>query len=253
VTLTDLDRWLRELLRFDLTDKVDASQNGLQVARRKADVQRVAVAVDASLEAIKRAAQWSADVLFVHHGILWDKPARLVGALYGRVHALVDADIALFGAHLPLDMHPDVGNNIAIARLLGIADIEPFGEYRGVKLGYKGVLPEAMSIEEVARKLTGRDATQSRIFPFGPRGIRSVGIVSGGAPYEARQAIAEGLDLYVTGEPAHGIYHDCLEGGLNLICAGHYFTETFGVRLVAEKLSREHGIQTEFLDVPTGL
>ena len=161
--------------------------------------------------------------------------------------------MALYAVHLPLDMHPDVGNNIEIARLLGLESVQPFGEHGGIKVGFKGVLPSTAGVEELVRRLTGKDATAAKILPFGPQAIRTVGIVSGGAPTDVHQAIAEGLDAFVTGEPAHGIYADSLEAKINVICAGHYFTETFGVRRVGEKLAGEAGLQTEFLDVPTGL
>jgi dinuclear metal center YbgI/SA1388 family protein len=251
--LKDLDTWLRDLLHFELTQAIDPSQNGIQVSRNSQEVTKVAFAVDASREAFRRAAQWGADMLLVHHGIFWGAPVRLDGTLYQRVRLLVEKDIALFAAHLPLDMHPEVGNNIAIARHLGLEEIEPFGEYKGVKVGFKGVLPSPMTVEEVAGRLTGGDSTAVRSFPFGPKEVRSVGIVSGGAPFESQQAVREGLDLYVTGEPAHGIYHDCLEAGIHVIFAGHYFTETFGVRLLCEKLARETGLETHYLDLPTGL
>jgi dinuclear metal center YbgI/SA1388 family protein len=253
MTFKKLDRWLRDLLRFELTEAIDSSRNGIQVSRRNQDVRKVAFAVDASREAFKRAALGGADVLFVHHGIFWDRPLRLDGALYERVRFLMENDLALYAAHLPLDMHPEVGNNIGIARHLGLTRIEPFGEYKGCKIGFKGVLPIPLPLDQVVHKLTGGDSTTVRTLPFGPETVRSVGILSGGAPYDSRQAIQEGLDLYVTGEAAHGIYHDCLEAGIHVIFAGHYLTETFGIRLLSKRLAGETGVEIQYLDVPTGL
>jgi dinuclear metal center YbgI/SA1388 family protein len=252
MTLRDLDCWLCRLLRPELTEAIDPGWNGVQVSRRGEEIRRVAFAVDASLESFRRAAQWGAELLFVHHGIFWSRPFRLEGALYERVRFLMEKDIALYAAHLPLDMHPEVGNNAGIARELQLTEVQPFGAYKGVKVGCKGVLPAALGLDEIARKL-GAGAAGMRSLPFGPEKIRTVGIVSGGPPNEMREAAAEGLDLYITGESSHALYHDCLEAGIHAIFAGHYYTETFGVRLLSERLAAETGLETRYLDVPTGL
>ena len=251
--LAELDRWLKSFLDLAAFEGIDTSRNGLQVARRAPEVRKAAFAVDASLESFRRAAEWGADLLFVHHGILWDGTPRLVGALFERVRFLVEKDIALYAAHLPLDAHPEVGNNIGIARLLGLEDIQPFGSHRGVKIGVKGVLPSPVSLEEVASRLAGRQGEQVRTLPFGPEKVRTVGVVSGGASGDVAQAIDEGLDLFVTGEAAHGIYHHCLEARIHAIFAGHYHSESFGVRLLADRLARDTGVEATYLDVPTGL
>ncbi len=234
---------------------MDASHNGIQVARRNPEVRKMAFAVDACREAFQRAAQWGADVLFTHHGILWDgdRPIRLDGLLYDRVRFLMEKDLALYAVHLPLDMHPEVGNNIGIARQLGLENIEPFAACRDLKIGFKGVFPSPMPLEQVIRKLTGADATATRSFPFGPDLVRSVGIAAGAAPRACREAIEEGLDLFITGEPAHEIYYDCLESRIHAIFAGHYWTETFGVRFLCAKLAQETGVETLFIDLPTGV
>lgn len=253
MTIDQLDQWLREFLDLARFEAIDASLNGLQVARRAAEVRRVAFAVDASLESFRRAAEWGADMLLVHHGILWIPPQRISGPLFARVRFLVEKDLALYGVHLPLDAHPEVGNNVGIAGLLGLRDIEPFGAYKGVKIGVKGFLAEPASLEEVVSRLTARQGERVRTFPFGPPEIRSVGIVSGGAPMDVAQATAEGLDLFVTGEPAHMIYHHCLESRIHAIFAGHYHSESFGVGLLAARVAREHGLEVSYVDVPTGL
>jgi dinuclear metal center YbgI/SA1388 family protein len=250
MTLRELDRWLSSFLRFELTDGIDSSQNGIQVGRRAPEVRKAAFAVDTSQESIRRAAQWGADLLLVHHGFLWDRPVRLDGAMHERVRLLMEADMALYAAHLPLDMHPEVGNNAGIARALGLEGVEPFGAYRGVKLGCKGSFPSPAIMDEVLRML---GISEARCLPFGPERIRTAGIVSGGAAADVRQAVAEGLDLFITGEPAHAVYHDCLEAGIHAIFAGHYHTETYGVRLLCARVAAETGLETRYFDVPTGL
>ena len=165
----------------------------------------------------------------------------------------MEKDLALYAVHLPLDQHPEVGNNIGIARQLGLQEIEPFGSFKGVKIGFKGTLAAPARLDELAFRLSGRQGEQMRTLPFGPDLIRKVGIVSGGAPWEVMQAVEEGLDLYVTGETSHGIYHHCLESRIHVIFAGHYHSESFGVRALADRLTRETGLETTYVDVPTGL
>jgi dinuclear metal center YbgI/SA1388 family protein len=253
VTLSDLDRWLSTFLDIPALAAVDAGQNGLQVTRRGQDVRKVAFAVDASLESFRRAVETGAEVLVVHHGILWSAPLTLTGRHYERVRFLVERDLALYAAHLPLDRHPEVGNNACIARALSLVDVEPFGTHRGVKIGCKGRFPSPLPLEEVVALLRVRQGEQVRTFPFGPASVSTVGIVSGGAAMDSEQATAEGLDLFVTGEPAHSIYHHCLEARIHAIFAGHYHSESYGVQALADRLAKDTGLETTYLDVPTGL
>lgn len=253
MTLHDLDRWFSDLLDPASVATIDDSRNGLQVARRAADIARVAFAVDASLEAFRRAADGGADALVVHHGILWGEPVRLVGSAYDRVRLLVERDVALFAFHLPLDIHPEVGNNAGLARRLGLLDVEPFGLHRGVKIGCKGRLPVALPFAKVVEVLGEGGAEPVRTLAFGPPVVRTVGIVAGSAAAYAAQAVPEGLDAFVTGEPAHQVYHYCREERLNAIFAGHYRTETFGVKALADRLAEDTGLATTWIEVPTGL
>jgi len=247
------DRWASALLDIPRFAKLDDSLNGIQVGRSAGPVAKVALAVDANAESVRRARAAGAQALFVHHGLFWGKPAPLKGALRGRVSELLSADMALYACHLPLDAHPEVGNNAVLARMLGLRDIEPFGEYHGVKIGFKGRIDPAISVDEaLARVLPAGDAPRS-LLPFGPRMVTRAAVVSGGAAFEALQAIAEGVELYVTGEPSHSIYHEVMESGINVIAAGHYATEVHGVKAVAERAARELGIQTVFIEYPTGL
>jgi dinuclear metal center YbgI/SA1388 family protein len=250
--LTEFDRLLRGMLELDTVAPDDSAMNGLQVANSRDEAARVACAVDACLESIRRAAEWKADVLFVHHGLFWGEPLALAGGHYRRVRELLAGDCALYAVHLPLDLHPELGNNAGIARRLGLRAVRPFGEHRGLKIGCQGEFAESRSLAEVQALLPGARQALG-VLPFGPEAIRTVGIVSGGAARDALQAIDERLDLFITGEPAHTIYHACLEAGINVLFGGHYLTEVWGVKSVGERLGAEHGLQTCFLDVPTGL
>jgi dinuclear metal center YbgI/SA1388 family protein len=213
----------------------------------------VAFAVDASAESIRRAGEAECQVLFVHHGLFWGKPVRIEGNLRKRIKGLLDADLALYACHLPLDQHPTVGNNAVIAKKLGLESIEPFGLYHGRKLGYKGILPAPLAIDAVLGLLGPAASSPLTVIPAGPSLIRSVAIVSGGGASNALDAIAEGIDLYITGESSHSYYNDVVEARLNFAALGHYATETFGVRAVAERLALETGLETRFIDLPTGL
>jgi dinuclear metal center YbgI/SA1388 family protein len=251
--LKDFDTLIREVLDLDEFSGADVALNGLQVANDKQSVEKAAFAVDACLESIRRAAEWGADLLFVHHGLFWGRPLAVTGGHYQRLRALIQADLALYAVHLPLDMHPQLGNNAGLARRIGLQQLEPFGEYRGMKIGFKGSLPEAMSLEQVVRACCGSNEQAINVLPFGPESVSTVGVVSGGAADEAYQAIDEKLDLFITGDASHTIYHHCLEGGINVIFGGHYLTETYGVTLLSEKLQSESNLQTRFFDIPTGL
>jgi len=250
--LTEFDRLLRGALELATATPQDSAYNGLQVANSRGEAARVACAVDVCLESIRRAVEWKADVLFVHHGLFWGKPVAFTGFQYRRIRELVSGDCALYAVHLPLDAHSTLGNNAGIARRLGLREVQPFGEHRGVKIGCRGELPESLSLERVASLCCGAHAPLG-LLPFGPQAIRTVGIVSGGAPQDALQAIEQGLDLFISGEPSHTIYHACLEAGINALFGGHYLTEVWGVKSVGEWLTREHGLESCFLDIPTGL
>ncbi|MCF7953775.1 MAG: Nif3-like dinuclear metal center hexameric protein [Spirochaetales bacterium] len=251
--LKTLQTWLSSYLALEDYESMDASMNGIQVTRRNPEVKKVAVAVDACLETFQRAEKAGADLLFVHHGLFWGKPLALTGSHYERISFLMEHDMALFAAHLPLDAHPESGNNAGIANALGIENREPFGVYHGTAIGFKGNFPEAVSTNEILRRLSLTDDPRVSILPFGPRKIQNVGIVSGGAANQVADAIDEGLDAYITGEPLHQVYHDCMESGISMISGGHYNTEVYGVKQIAEKLKQEFALETCFIDVPTGL
>jgi dinuclear metal center YbgI/SA1388 family protein len=232
---------------------MDPSLNGIQVDNDGAEITKIAFAVDACLETFQRAADSGAGMLFVHHGLFWGQPLRIAGTHRERIKFLLDHNIALYAVHLPLDQHPALGNNAALAELLGIEEPEPFGEYHGRKIGYKGTLSKPLTIEEAFKRITFKDRPPMGLYPFGKRESLSCAVISGGAADEALQALDEGIDLYVTGEMSHQVYHQALEGRLNMLAGGHYSTEVWGVRRVMEHCASKMTMDVEFIDAPTGL
>jgi dinuclear metal center YbgI/SA1388 family protein len=253
MTTKELDSYFRKLLDIEGFAPVDDSLNGIQVDNDGAEVRKVVFAVDACLETITAAAQRGAGMLFVHHGLFWGKPSRISGALRERIRVLLEHNVALYGVHLPLDANLEVGNNRVLADLVGLRDLEPFGLYHGKKIGVKGYLTEPMSVDEVVKKISFMNRGPAAVHSFGKKESRTCAIVSGGAAFESLEAIEEGIDLYITGEASHSVYHYALEGKLNMIAGGHYSTEVWGVRRVMERLAAETELEVEFIDVPTGL
>jgi dinuclear metal center YbgI/SA1388 family protein len=248
-----LDTFFRGLLDIEGFSSMDPSLNGLQVDNDGGPVAKIAFAVDAAMETFQRAAAAGAGLLFVHHGLFWGEPLRLSGSHRQRIQFLLDHNLALYAVHLPLDQHPELGNNAGLAELLGIRNPEPFGIYRGRKIGYKGELAKPLTVEEAVKRIAFADRPPLGVYPFGERESRTCAVVSGGAAEEAFQAIEEGIDLYVTGEASHTVYHPAIEGRLNMIAGGHYSTEVWGVRRVMEHCAAQLNMAVEFIDVPTGL
>ncbi len=242
-------------MAIDEMASADVSLNGIQVGMREQEVTKAAVAVDACRETFERAAALGADLLLVHHGLFWGKPLPITGAHFRRIQFLMNHGLALYAAHLPLDMHPEVGNNAGLAEILGLQERQPFGEYHGTALGVQGRLPEALDLDGLMERLWGGLPGEGRVqtLPFGPAEISTVGIVSGGAPRTVGEALEKGLDCFITGDASHEIYHQALEGGVHVIFGGHYWTEIWGVRRLADQMEKALGLETVFIDVPTGL
>jgi len=252
-TTIKLDVFFRGFLDIDGFSSIDDSLNGIQVDNNGDPVKKIAFGVDAAMETFENAAAAGAGMLFVHHGLFWGKPLKIAGNLRKRIKFLLDNNIALYAVHLPLDQHPKFGNNAVLAQLLGLENIEPFGIYHGKKVGYKGTFPKPITIDEAVKKINFMGRQPAGIFPFGKKECTNAAIVSGGAPQNAREAIEDGMDLFITGEDSHSVYHDCLEGKLNMISGGHYNTEVWGVQAVKRHCASELGLDVEFLDLPTGL
>lgn len=226
------------------------SVNGLQV-ENSGTVERIAVAVDATQGTIEAAVAAEADLLIVHHGLFWDGRQDVTGRRYRRLRALLEADMAVYASHLPLDVHPEVGNNAVLARALGVEVEGRFGEYKGQPMGYWGRLE--IRREALAARLDQVLGCRVRLIAGGPERVQRVGVITGGAGGEVWSAMEAGLDAFVTGEGAHHNYFDAEEGGVNLYLGGHYATEVWGVRALAEHLQERFGLPWTFIDRPTGL
>jgi dinuclear metal center YbgI/SA1388 family protein len=251
--LKDFDAWCRSFLEIEALVRVDASLNGVQVGRKGGPIELVAFAVDACAESIRRAKAAGAQLLFVHHGLFWGGPSRVEGPLLERMRLLLDSDIALYACHLPLDKHPELGNNAVLARAIGLSELAGFGLYHGVEIGIRGRLDPPLGLDEIVARVLPDGSRPITLIPGAKGEVASVAVVSGGGAMDALQALEQGIDLFVTGESSHSIYQTVVEGGMGFLAAGHYATEVWGVRAVAERLSRETGIKTLFIDLPTGL
>ena len=243
---------LDERLRTDDYADVDASANGLQVGRRDGAVERVALAVDAAEATIAAAVERDADLLVVHHGLAWGGFDRMTGLTYDRIEPLVENDVGLYVSHLPLDGHQELGNAAGVADVLDLTDREPFGEYGPEVVGTRGTATEAYGVGEVAERLNRGLDTETQVLAFGPETVRDVGIVTGSGVDWIEAAANAGLDALVTGEGKQQAYHEARDRGINVFLAGHYATETFGVRALGA-LAEEWGVETTFVDHPTGL
>jgi dinuclear metal center YbgI/SA1388 family protein len=253
VRLSDLTRYLDGYLRIHEVPDDPNALNGLQAENRSGNVTRIVAAVDASLATITAAAAAAPTLLLVHHGLFWDGNRPLTGRRYRRIRALLEQDIALYSAHIPLDLHADVGNNHVLGRALGLSALASFDEYRGAAIGVQGVLDPPVPREAFAATVGTLLGAEVKLIPGGPALCRRVGIITGGAGGRIGAARDAGLDTYLTGEGAHHTYFDAMEFGVNVLYAGHYATETVGVKALAAHLSDKFGIPWEFHDHPTGL
>lgn len=250
---SEIDLYFKKLLNIEDFSSIDASNNSLQVDNDGKDIAKIAFAVDASYQTIKMASSLNADMLFVHHGLFWGKPLMLTDSHYRRIKELLNANLALYACHLPLDAHHIFGNNATLADRIGLEDREGFAFYKGCSIGVMGHLPTCSSIDEVLQSLFPNGEKPCHILPFGNPKIRRVGILSGSGASSVDDAIKNALDLFITGEIKHESYNKALEGNLSIIAGGHYNTETVGLLQVKKKIECDFALETCFIDMPTGL
>ena len=247
--ILQVSNYLDNLLDISSISDAPNALNGLQV-QNIGEIEKVGLAVDLCQATIDLAIKKNCQMLFVHHGIFWGGLQPLRGPFYKKISSMMRANLGLYAAHIPLDLHPVLGNNRALADLIGLKDLKPFGEYGGIKIGFKGKIKKktaSILAKELAEKLG------SSVKVVGTGEIESVGLVTGGAADIVKQASQEGLDAYITGEGANHHYHEAIEGECVLFFAGHYATETGGIKSVGQHLEQKFQITTEFLDYPTGL
>jgi dinuclear metal center YbgI/SA1388 family protein len=243
--IAELDRLL-EPGRFR-----DYCPNGLQVPGR-ADVAKIAMGVSASAELFERAASERVDLLIVHHGLFWGSgPSPIDAPMKHRLKLLFDADMSLAAYHLPLDAHPEVGNNALIARALGADDLQPFALHEGEPIGFiASFAGDGLDSADLFARVTELTTRSPLVFDAGPERVRSVAIVSGGGTDYLADAVAAGADAFITGEPTERVMTQAREAHIHFVAAGHYATETFGVKRLGEHLSERFGVERVFIDVP---
>lgn len=248
--LKDLVKEAERLLKNGEFTDFAGAVNGLQVENR-GKVTKIAAAVDASLTTIHMAIGEKADLLVVHHGLFWSASHPWTGRRYEMMRTLVEGNLAVYSSHLPLDAHPKIGNNILLARALGLKEIKPFFFEKGRHLGVRGRLD--ISRDELAKKLSRATGVSVKVLPGGEAKCTKIGIVTGGAGAEMKIAAAEGVDTFITGEGPHWTFALAEDLNLNVFYGGHYATETFGVKALADHLAKRFSLPWVFVDHPTGL
>jgi dinuclear metal center YbgI/SA1388 family protein len=244
----DIVAFLDELLDSDSWE--DYGPNGLQVPGAE-EVSVVATGVSAHRELFERAADARAQLVLCHHGLFWRSQSRRIDArMKERLRALFDSDMSLAAYHLPLDAHPEVGNNALICEALGLERGEPFGTLNGRSIGFVGRAGEAIPRDELVERCARALGRDPLVFDGGPDRISTVGIVSGGGASSLDEAIERGLDAFLTGEPSEPGMADSRESGVNFIAGGHWATETFGVRRLGDLLADRFGVEHRFLAIP---
>ena len=255
VSLTEITGFLDEYLDIAGIPDYPNALNGLQV-EGSGRVERLAVAVDASVAVIEAAKEW-ADLLIVHHGLFWSGLQPLTGPHYRKVRALIESGTSLYSVHLPLDAHAEVGNSAVLARELGLRSLEPFGDYRGTPIGWRGVIGEGgrggMPVRQLADALAAALGCGVRVLPGGRDPANAVGVVTGAGASTLHEAAAAGIDVLVTGEAQHHHAIEAAETGLTVLLGGHYATEVWGVKALARLIEDRFGIEGRFIDSPTGL
>ena len=247
----DLVDYLNTYLRIEEIE--DYGPQGLQVDSGNSSITRVALAVDTAPGAIQAAAAWRADMLIVHHGILWRSVEPLTGPKGRRVRLLIQNGINLYAAHLPLDGHPEVGNNAVLAQMLDLEVEGGWCEPKGTPIGIVGTFHEAVDLEAVVKKIESELHITAKVLAEGPSQVKKMAIVSGfGAP-DVAEAKSTGADTFLTGETSHTDYWAAADYNMNIIYAGHYATETVGVKALGQHLSDKFGLKVKFFDLPTGL
>lgn len=249
-SLSDIVKYCDRRLRIAEISDFPGAVNGLQV-ENSGRVSRIAATVDASLATVKLAIAANAGLLIVHHGLFWAPTHPWTGKRRELLGLLVKHDLAVYSSHLPLDFHPVLGNNAILCAALGFKKLKPFLADKGLHYGVRAVAD--IPRDELSRRLAKILGHAPLLVPGGPKVCRQIGVVTGGAGDRVKQAGAEGVDTFITGEGPHWTYALAEEAGVNILYGGHYATETFGVKALAAELSKKFRVPWQFLDHPTGL
>lgn len=240
--------FLDELFRSSASK--DYCPNGLQV-EGTSHIRHLITAVSACRDLFEQARARQADAILVHHGIFWTgMSAVLTGMQYRRVHELMAGDLNLIAYHLPLDRHPELGNNALACRAFELEDLQPFAVHEGLPVGFMGSFDQPISSQELISRCERIYAQPPLAFESGPDEIRRLGIVSGGAQKDLYAAIDEGLDAFITGEVSEWVMNVAREAGIHYLAAGHYATERLGIRRLGEHLAETFPLRVEFIDIP---
>jgi dinuclear metal center YbgI/SA1388 family protein len=230
---------------LDLDSYSDYGPMGLQVVGAP-EIAKIACGVSASRQLFERAADAGAQMVLVHHGLFWERDPREIGPLMReRLRALFDHDLNLVAYHLALDAHAELGNNALLAREVGVDPSERFTEW-----GYGGPLDEPLGIDAFSERVRERLGRMPLVFAYGPELIERVAVLTGGAARHLADAISAGYDCFVTGEAAEPTKHAAKEARIHFVAAGHYATETLGVRALSARLAAKFGLEWEFIDLP---
>lgn len=249
----EIVKFINEYLKIEKFE--DKSANGLQVAGKE-EVDKIALGVSASLALFEESAKRGADMIIVHHGLLWEgNELRIDELRKRRLQILFDKDISLLGYHLPLDGHPVIGNNIQILKKLNLKKKEEFGKYGGKFIGVVGELKRKMPFKEFVKVVDKLFSCQSFILSLGPEMVKTVGIISGGGggANDMIEAFKYHCNVYLTGEPFESGFAMAKEARLNVVAPGHYNTEKFGVQALGKLLEKKFKVKTEFIDIPNPL
>jgi dinuclear metal center YbgI/SA1388 family protein len=249
-SLHELVDYTNQYLRIAEIGDWDNALNGLQI-ENSGKITKLGAAVDASTRVFNEAVEKKINLLLVHHGLFWPGLQPVRGPLQRQLRTAFANDLALYSAHLPLDLHPEVGNNAQLARALAIDASEPFFEEKGSLIGLRGA--SLISRDELRTRLGKVLGHDVKLFGHGPERTENIAIITGGAGGEIYRVAAEGIDTFITGEAPHWAAVAAAELGINLLLGGHYATETFGVKALAAHLSEKFQLAFEFIDSPTGL
>ncbi len=248
--LDEIVEFLDSELKIAEVPDYSAAMNGLQL-QNAGSVQKVVAAVDASLPVIQKAVSLGADLLVVHHGMFWQGAQKVTGAVYEKLKLAIEHGLAIYSAHIPLDVHPKWGNNVQLAQAIGMDDPEPFFDWKGIQLGLCQKMTK--SRQELLQSLTQAVGSPVHLCSAGSDEVGVVGIITGGAGSEVASVAQCGIQTFITGEGPHWSYPLAEELQVNLFYAGHYATETFGVKVLTSELAHRFDIVSDFIDHPTGL